>query len=681
MKLKNTIWIGCCLLVLLINSDALNAMTTSTTTGSTTGNSDYNYFPATGPTTGSYNYWPTTGSTTGNPDYNYFPATGPTTGSYNYWPTTGSTTGSYNYWPVTGATTGDYYYGTTTGSSTGNYGVIEETFYLGCDDVFTDFGGSNVYYNNENTTWIICPDDAATEYVSVIFTYFDLESWGSGGCYDELFIYNGDNPAAPYIGSYCYSYGYGTGYPGGVLGTPINSTDASGCLYFNFLSDGSVRHDGWEAVIQCVPLGEEPDTTGIVTYPYTGATTGYYGWTTTGSTTGSGGWNPWVTSTTGTYSSPNTWNATTGSTTGSGGWNPWVTSTTGTYSSPNTWNATTGYTDGTTTGAWAATGASTGGATSEPVTGTTSGSNTVDGPTSTGATTSVSTSASASYNNTADDAELEVGACLLLGTTTEITQGNNGGVSTYAYNSLSVAIETGVAPYTFDWDAMGYVRHTVVYPTNGEATTLNVIYSDSAVWSVTITDASGCEMTVNLFDNNLPLHISGYDTQADFGSGTGEIDIFVQGGSGNYSYTWGGPYGYASTNQNISGLSMGWYAVTVSDTDTNELTMGWYWIEGRRRGRGKIGASTPAEVQMQAMPNPFVNTTNIEFSLAESDHVLVEVYSTNGAKVATLFNEQAQSNKAYKLAFDANNLPSGMYLCKLSTNKGVQQHTKLMLLK
>ncbi|NBQ80090.1 MAG: hypothetical protein EBT99_16025, partial [Betaproteobacteria bacterium] len=52
-----------------------------------------------------------------------------------------------------------------------------------------------------------------------------------------------------------------------------------------------------------------------------------------------------------------------------------------------------------------------------------------------------------------------------------------------------------------------------------------------------------------------------------FGGQTGSITISVSGGTGSYNFSWTGPNGFSSSNQNISNLFAGTYSVIVSDAN------------------------------------------------------------------------------------------------------------------
>ena len=72
----------------------------------------------------------------------------------------------------------------------------------------------------------------------------------------------------------------------------------------------------------------------------------------------------------------------------------------------------------------------------------------------------------------------------------------------------------------------------------------------------------------------------------------------------------------------------------------------------------------------QNYPNPFNGETQITFSTKSTEDVLLTVYNLLGQKIATLFDEVAAANTVYSIAFDAKNLPSGIYLYSLRTVNG-----------
>jgi hypothetical protein len=76
-------------------------------------------------------------------------------------------------------------------------------------------------------------------------------------------------------------------------------------------------------------------------------------------------------------------------------------------------------------------------------------------------------------------------------------------------------------------------------------------------------------------------------------------------------------------------------------------------------------------------PNPFNPTTKISYQIPKDGFVNLVVYNTLGQEVAVLVN-QHQSIGKYSVQFDASNLPSGVYIYKLTANDYVS--VKKMLL-
>ena len=81
----------------------------------------------------------------------------------------------------------------------------------------------------------------------------------------------------------------------------------------------------------------------------------------------------------------------------------------------------------------------------------------------------------------------------------------------------------------------------------------------------------------------------------------------------------------------------------------------------------------------QNYPNPFNPTTQIEFSLAKSGIVKLEVYNSLGYKIKTLVS-QFMHEGTYSYTFDASGFASGIYYYKLVADN-FSQIKKMVLLK
>ncbi|MFZ1685995.1 MAG: hypothetical protein WAU70_01120 [Flavobacteriales bacterium] len=122
-----------------------------------------------------------------------------------------------------------------------------------CSGTFYDSGGAGGNYAaNVNAIYrTFCPSSpgmcvrATFTSFSMLDTYFLC--FGPNSCCDYLQILNGPAQNSPALYSNC------TTSPG-----TITANNASGCLTFRFVSDGTVQLPGWAATLSCVPCGIGP---------------------------------------------------------------------------------------------------------------------------------------------------------------------------------------------------------------------------------------------------------------------------------------------------------------------------------------------------------------------------------------------------------------------------------------
>ncbi len=81
----------------------------------------------------------------------------------------------------------------------------------------------------------------------------------------------------------------------------------------------------------------------------------------------------------------------------------------------------------------------------------------------------------------------------------------------------------------------------------------------------------------------------------------------------------------------------------------------------------------------QNYPNPFNPSTTIEFSIANSENVVLNIYNVLGELVQTLINENLEAGN-YKLNFNGDNLTSGMYIYHIQAGS-FSASKKMMLVK
>lgn len=81
----------------------------------------------------------------------------------------------------------------------------------------------------------------------------------------------------------------------------------------------------------------------------------------------------------------------------------------------------------------------------------------------------------------------------------------------------------------------------------------------------------------------------------------------------------------------------------------------------------------------QNHPNPFNPATSIQFHISDASFVTLKVFNLVGQEVATLVDGKREAGR-YDVAFDAGELTSGIYLCRLTAGNFMQTR-KLVLVK
>jgi hypothetical protein len=280
----------------------------------------------------------------------------------------------------------------------------------------------------------------------------------------------------------------------------------------------------------------------------------------------------------------------------------------------------------------------------------------------------------------------------------ENTDEGIGGISPFGYNKHVIVVEGGILPYTLVWDNSGYVRYNIEETATGAIIT--IYYTDDAIWEVSI--SSICIIAPIVIDNNPDngssigevLDIYNYNITTANTFNSGSIQLFVEGGeacAGNvYYYEWTTPSGSTINTSGASPTTLsnqpsGWYSVLVTDCGNDGIhgnaddqeTIGWYWIPKQTRGRGKADVANGLNVS----PNPFNGLASVEFYTAKAEKANITVYATDGKKVAVLFDAQTKANETQSVVFNADNLAAGVYAVILSTESGVVETFKTLIVR
>jgi len=90
-------------------------------------------------------------------------------------------------------------------------------------------------------------------------------------------------------------------------------------------------------------------------------------------------------------------------------------------------------------------------------------------------------------------------------------------------------------------------------------------------------------------------------------------------------------------------------------------------------------ANRPEAQLLQNYPNPFADYTYIEYTLTSSEHVSLHIFNLLGNEVTTLVDENSVPGK-YRIRFETNKLPEGIYYYSLEFN-GNKQTKKMVLMR
>lgn len=78
-----------------------------------------------------------------------------------------------------------------------------------------------------------------------------------------------------------------------------------------------------------------------------------------------------------------------------------------------------------------------------------------------------------------------------------------------------------------------------------------------------------------------------------------------------------------------------------------------------------------APAVLETYPNPTTGTSNINFEVRNDGYTTIELVDLSGRPFDVVFSQMAFEGQKYSLQFNANDLPDGIYLYKLTTPEGV----------
>ena len=85
----------------------------------------------------------------------------------------------------------------------------------------------------------------------------------------------------------------------------------------------------------------------------------------------------------------------------------------------------------------------------------------------------------------------------------------------------------------------------------------------------------------------------------------------------------------------------------------------------------QVTANSCTPASLTSSPNPTAGQSFVTFSVANEEYTTVEVYDMSGRQITSLFNQVVESGVEYRLEFDGQNLPNGIYIYRLTTGSEV----------
>ena len=130
------------------------------------------------------------------------------------------------------------------------------------------------------------------------------------------------------------------------------------------------------------------------------------------------------------------------------------------------------------------------------------------------------------------------------------------------YDTIQVHPQINNSSYSYLWTPDYNISDNTIPPPLFSPDTTTTYFLE-------ITNSYGCSFidSFTIFVNPSPVIISNVDSLSCHGYQDGSIDVSVAGFTGTPDYSWTGPNGFTSTNEDISFLAAGTYNLTVTATD------------------------------------------------------------------------------------------------------------------
>lgn len=217
--------------------------------------------------------------------------------------------------------------------------------------------------------------------------------------------------------------------------------------------------------------------------------------------------------------------------------------------------------------------------------------------------------------------------------------------------SITANIDGGTDPYTYQWS-------------NGE-TTASITGLSAGPYTLTATDANGCEKTITQTLNNPPAIQIAQDNivHPTQGQNNGIIQLSVTGGVGSFSYIWFRNNSlYASGTEDLSNLPAGDYRLEVTDANGCTSTFTYNLT-------ATVGTQTPGEAfYAEVFPNPAKDEATLAVSFPEPRTLLLSLIDASGR---VLHAWELDNVTEQHIPLDLKDLPGGVYHLRIMAGNEV----------
>ena len=211
---------------------------------------------------------------------------------------------------------------------------------------------------------------------------------------------------------------------------------------------------------------------------------------------------------------------------------------------------------------------------------------------------------------------------------------------------------------------------------------LYLLEADAVVINTILWDNEALEEGDEIYEEESKLEVrySNVEGEEEW-PGNGNVNIDPEFRNDGYHLDWPSML----VNQGINSIQIGseWYDAPEYDIDGDERPFDgtdpdigadealWYYVPVKE-------TISDENYFLKISPNPVSSTATIEYKLRVPSVVQISVYNQIGEQLVILVDEHKAKGK-YQLAWNAENLPAGVYYCTLKTESGTQT-TKMIKL-